>query len=53
MNNQCQNCICYYTNWDEEVDDTMEEQAPGEECSCGMNPNSLEKCVCFQDVSDQ
>ena len=41
---QCQNCACYYLNLDEEVSEVMETQAPGEECTCGMNPWWEEKC---------
>ena len=49
---QCQNCACYYLNLDEEVSEVMETQAPGEECTCGMNPWWEEKCPSWIDCDE-
>ena len=45
---ECSDCICYCANWDDEVEDMMDEQAPGEECSNGGNCSDPDPCPCFE-----
>ena len=44
INDQCQTCACYYTNWGTDVEKEMEEMAPGEECSQGQNTLENDRC---------
>ncbi len=40
----CFDCECFYSNWDEEVQKTMDEQAPGEECSQSQDTLAPSPC---------
>jgi len=49
---QCQNCACFYANWDEEVALDMLVNAAGEECSNGQSPDINEKCRHWQGADE-
>lgn len=49
---QCSKCICHSSNWDKEVQEKMDEQAPGEDCSMGQYSMIEESCPLFMEIKE-
>jgi hypothetical protein len=49
---QCSNCSCFASNWDAEVEETMEENCPEQECSQEGKPWQTESCPMFDMEED-
>lgn len=49
----CQTCACYYTNWEPQVQDLMDEQAPGEDCSQGQHTWEFGECPGWSELADE
>lgn len=44
LQTQCRNCAAYYRNWTDNVEEEMNELAPGEDCSQGQPTWKTSKC---------
>ena len=47
-NTICPHCECYFTNLDAEQQKDMDEKAPGESCTNGMDVSEVKACPCFR-----